>query len=286
VDEAAAGDELRLRPGTYYENISVAGKGMTIRSMNPDDPAVVAATIIDGGGDNAVVTCSGASGAGLMLNGLTVTNGTSGIYCSGATLTMTGCIIAGNHLAGVKLWSASHLTAAGCIVAGNGGAGVEMWSEKTGRFNPYNYATITNCTVTENGRGGIWGGKPTIANSIFWNNEGDEVTGDTVVATYSDVQGGLPGQGNIDSDPYFVRAGSWSGGAWVQGDYHLKGKGARWDAKAGAWVSDETTSPCIDAGDPLSPLGAEPGTAPGVASANARIDMGVYGGTAQASLAP
>ena len=40
---------------------------------------------------------------------------------------------------------------------------------------------------------------------------------------------------------------------------------------------DEVTSPCIDAGDPMSPIGREPFPNGG------RINMGAYGGTAEAS---
>ena len=43
------------------------------------------------------------------------------------------------------------------------------------------------------------------------------------------------------------------------------------------WVQDEVTSPCIDAGDPASPVSEEPLPNGG------RINMGVYGGTAEAS---
>ncbi len=56
-----------------------------------------------------------------------------------------------------------------------------------------------------------------------------------------------------------------------------------------SWVSDDATSPCIDAGDPASELLDEPRTAPGDPAGpviNQRIDMGAYGGTAEASLAP
>jgi len=42
-------------------------------------------------------------------------------------------------------------------------------------------------------------------------------------------------------------------------------------------VQDDVTSPCIDAGDPSSPIGFEPFPNGG------RINMGAYGGTAEAS---
>ncbi len=286
VDNAGPGDEIGLQPGIYHEDIQVNGTTVSIRSTAGADLTVAAATIIDGGGKAAVVTCSDGD---LTLTGLEIKNGLDGIYCSGGSLTATNCRIVGHRQAAVKLWSQSHLTAVNCIIAGSQGAGVEMWWEDQGarRTVPYNDAVITNCTIAENQGAGIWGGKPTIVNSIVWNNAGGAVTGDVVVVTYSDVQHGYSGPGNLDADPYFVQAGSWTNGAWTPGDYHLKSNGARWNSQAGGtWVQDHVTSPCIDAGDPASPLGQEPATVPGVISVNVRIDMGVYGGTAQASLAP
>jgi hypothetical protein len=76
---------------------------------------------------------------------------------------------------------------------------------------------------------------------------------------------------------------------WVAGDYHLKSQGWRWSPKDASWLSDDVTSPCVDAGDPASPLLGEPLTSPKDATGavvNTRIDMGAYGGTAEASLAP
>ena len=51
----------------------------------------------------------------------------------------------------------------------------------------------------------------------------------TIQVSYSDIEGGWEGEGNIDTDPLFVAPDS--------GDFHL-----------------QATSPCIDAGDPSSPL--------------------------------
>jgi len=49
----------------------------------------------------------------------------------------------------------------------------------------------------------------------------------------------------------------------------------------GAWVNDGVTSRCIDAGNPSSPLCDEP-----LETNNIRINMGAYGGTAEASMPP
>ena len=93
-------------------------------------------------------------------------------------------------------------------------------------------------------------------------------------------------EGNIDADPLFADPGYWdpNGTAddptddfWVDGDYHLKSQAGRWDEDEGRWTKDEVTSPCIDSGNPLSPIGFEPFPNGGI------INMGAYGGTAEAS---
>ena len=92
--------------------------------------------------------------------------------------------------------------------------------------------TITGNTATSDG-GGIYfyGSSLSLINSILWNDSPQEIYigSGSVTATYSDIEGGFTGTGNIDSDPLFVDPGI--------GDYHL-----------------QSNSPCIDAGDPASPL--------------------------------
>lgn len=91
----------------------------------------------------------------------------------------------------------------------------------------------------------------------------------TPVVTYSDVQGGWSGEGNIDTDPLFADA--------ANGDYHLKSQAGRWDSNSQSWLIDGIISPCIDAGDPSNPVGDEP------APNGNRINVGAYGGTTEAS---
>ncbi len=90
----------------------------------------------------------------------------------------------------------------------------------------------------------------------------------------------------ISDEPHFANPGYWdpNGTAdnpnddfWVDGDYHLKSQAGRWEPATQAWVVDDVTSPCIDAGDPASPIGYEPFPNGG------RINIGAYGGTAEAS---
>jgi len=90
----------------------------------------------------------------------------------------------------------------------------------------------------------------------------------------------------LNGDPLFATPSRWDPNElvstpvddfWVKGDYHLKSQAGRWDPNAGTWVQDDATSPCIDAGDPNSPIGLEPFPNGG------RVNMGAYGGTAEAS---
>ena len=74
------------------------------------------------------------------------------------------------------------------------------------------------------------------------------------------------------------------------GDYRLKSEGWRWSKYESQWVYDDVTSPCIDAGNPGSPLANEPLTVPrdpeNVYGVNLRVNMGAFGTTAQAGIAP
>jgi len=104
-------------------------------------------------------------------------------------------------------------TLTNCIISGNMGVHAGIGLENLAS------PTIMNCTIADNdgnGEGGIgqWGdNSATVTNSILWGN----TTGDQIEATlaatvtYSDVQGGHAGTGNINADPVFI------GG----GDYHL-----------------------------------------------------------------
>jgi hypothetical protein len=116
------------------------------------------------------------------------------------------------------------------------------------------------------------------------------------VITYTNVVGGPASiddpcnlaawqEGNTSADPCFANPGSWDDNGttgdpnddtWVDGDYHLKSQAGRWDPSTEDWIVDDVTSPCIDAGDPNSPTGEEPFPNGG------RVNMGAYGGTAEA----
>ena len=274
IDEAYLGDEIVASEGIYRENIDFKSKTLALRSTDPNDSAVVAATVINGVNLGSAVTFSSSEDANCVLAGFKITDANNGIYCSGASPTITNCSISANVSAGIKLCQSSNPTITNCCIADNAGAGIEMWAYKAGRVTIFNYPIITNCTIAGNLRHGISGGIPTITNSIIWANSPQQIadTQGTFSVTYSNVQGGWAGEGNIDTDPLFADPSN--------GDYHLKSQAGRWEPSSQSWVIDDVTSPCIDAGDSSSPVGLEPLPNGGI------INMGAYGGTAEASKSP
>lgn len=84
------------------------------------------------------------------------------------------------------------------------------------------------------------------------------------------------GTGNIYTDPQYVNpAIDDSSAASGNNDYHLKSTVGRYSN--GIWVTDESDSACIDAGNPSSDYSNEPG------NNGDRINIGRYGNTAEAS---
>jgi hypothetical protein len=203
-----------------------------------------------------------------------------------------GCTFIGNSAderGGGTSNGSSSLTLINCIFINNsamdGGGGMYSCSGRN--------ISVSNCTFygnqAPNGNLLVCSCSPSnvhFTNSILWDG-GKEIwnpPGSIITLTYSDVYGGrmsaydpcesiIWGEGNIEADPCFADP--------CNGDYHLKSQAGRWDANSESWVRDDVTSPCIDAGNPGCSLGDEPND-----SNNVRINMGAYGGTAEASKSP
>jgi hypothetical protein len=300
IDGAVDGDTVIVAPGTYSgggnRDLDFGGKAITVRSIDPNDPCTVAATVIDcqgswseshrgfyfhtGEGPDSVVAgltvangffntflrdlpgwggggiCSG-NGASPTISNCIIKNNKvwaieggwargGGIYCAGGSAVIRNCIITGNgawgdigepHGGGV--YCGSGVTLHNCLIVGNEAGSSERASSGGG---VYGSPTITQCTIARNsahwydmpGYGdGIYG-SPTVSNSIIWGNiGGDEIHGSPVI-TYSDINDGWPGEGNLDADPCLV-TGPFGG-------YYLS------QMVAGQAVD----SPCVDAGNDLA----------------------------------
>ncbi len=214
-----------------------------------------------------------------------------GICCGSSTHpTIRNCIISENQAfhgyGGGGIYCVGDVAIDNCIISKNSATG-DVLGIGGGIYCDYGSSIkICNCTITENTADRYGGGiyfyyymgppidhRMTIANSIIWGNSPDQIYikegGGTGAVTFSDIEGGWPGTGNIDAEPCFVDASN--------GDYHLKSQAGRWDPNSQTWVQDTVTSPAIDAGDPNSDWSAEPQPNGG------RINMGAYGGANQAS---
>ena len=70
INAAVDGEHIVVAPGIRHERIDFMGKAITVRSTDPTDPEVVAATIVDGTGlGGSVVTCQNAEGPDTVLSG-------------------------------------------------------------------------------------------------------------------------------------------------------------------------------------------------------------------------
>ena len=313
ISEANHGDEIVVREGVYYENINLSGKNITLSSINPDNPAIVAGTVLAGNLNSGgpIVSFSIGENEGCVLTGFTISGPETAIYCSGASPTITNCRIENNGGNGIELRDGSNPVITSCEINSNAGTGIEMQAKQSGRMTVYNYPvisncviagnlqhgisggipTITNCTIAANTGRGIHNSRPTVMNSIiYYNSAGNDsvqIENNAATVTYSDVQGGWQGEGNIDAAPCFAETGFWNLGGtlddvsddfWIPGDYHLRSQAGRWHTGSRSWVLDVLTSPCIDAGNPDSDFSAE------LQPNGNRINMGAYGGTAEASM--
>ncbi|MCP4610914.1 MAG: right-handed parallel beta-helix repeat-containing protein, partial [Planctomycetes bacterium] len=196
-------------------------------------------------------------------NGSSPHNTGGGMVNTESSPTITTCTFTGNSAeygGGMFNGDSSSPILTNCVFSGNiatinGG----------GMVNNASSPTMTNCTFFENHANALGGGMrnyasaPAVTNCTFYGNSaadggailngassyptitncilyGDTGTGpeiynfnnSTPAVTYSNVQGGHTGTGNIDADPLFIDSST--------GDFHL-----------------QSISPCIDLGDNAAP---------------------------------
>lgn len=200
-------EQIEVAPGTYNEAINFNGKA--IRLYSSGGPEV---TIIDASGLNStVVSCNSGENANTILDGFTITGGNAfrggGMLNDSSSPTVTNCIFTSNwgeYGGGMYNACGSHSTVTNCVFGFNsahcGG----------GMLNKQSTPTVTNCTFNGNSAspwngGGMYNqeSNPTVTNCILWGNSPGEIIGSATV-TYSNVQGGYAGTGNIYADPMFA----------------------------------------------------------------------------------
>lgn len=317
IDLSVSGDEIVASPGRYVERLRIAGKNVMIRGLNGDDPCTVAATIIDANNsglavhvrDNAVLAISGCT----ITKGRFFQGG--GIYVLNSTATIEKCVVAGNNCTGSRGGGGIYTENSNVVVAGNifrgnkavkagaiaisGGTVIvrnnlvyKNQASNDGAVSLTNSeAEIRNNTIVKNTSTNLTGcssavsvygnnGKTfSIRNNIIALGTGAAAfyTPDTNIDTvvYNDFYANAGGDGatflnSYALDPLFASADS--------NDFHLKSEAGRWAGREIGWVTDDQTSPCIDAGDPCDSANFE--TWPH----GLRVNLGAYGGAIEASM--
>jgi len=270
---------IGLSPQLYRCDIS-KNKGEAIEIASCHGTHIMECTITQNGDDNHFIPA---------------------IICGGSSFVLEKCTIGGNNSAGLLLYDCPNAIVRNCIVSGNGkhnlvaGYGIHSMASNVLVDNSTIAGNVGDGFRCEGNQAGrlLPGMNMVLTNSILWGNEPNQVGGNTdlLSMTHTNVQDGWPGEGNIDTVPCFANPGYWAdaddsnvaaepnnpNAVWVDGDYHLKSQAGRWDPASESWIQDDVTSPCIDSGDPNSPIGHEPLPNGGI------INMGAYGGTLQAS---
>ncbi len=214
--------------------------GLTIADGQADGPYPhhYGAGILVQAGEPTIVGCTLRSNTGVYGGGLAA---------FGASPYLANCQLSGNRalLYGGALYNHdSTTTLASCLLTGNsaGSSSVGGGSAICNMGGGAAHVTVSNCTLADNV--GPWpneivlfnfsyssspGEAVRINNSILYNDGGASLIWSddpaTVVASYSIIQGGWSGTGNLNVDPRFVSRGLWSiEGEWIDldSDYHLQ----------------------------------------------------------------
>ncbi|MGA1875712.1 MAG: MopE-related protein [bacterium] len=206
------GDVIIIHRGTYYEVINFLGKAITLMSTDPNDPEIVANTVINGRQAGSVVVFESGEGNDSRLIGMTVENGHGdagggidcensspfiknciirnnwspfggGIYCEDSSPALVNCTIAGNsaHFCGGGIYihgadSTLHLD--NCFIVNNtamAGGGIYIIVSYRSK--------ISNCTIAWNSADWFAGGfccecsLLALVNCVIHNNSAHEVMG-------------------------------------------------------------------------------------------------------------
>lgn len=183
-----------------------------------------------------------------------------GIYINESAPRFLNCNITDNrseYAGAISASNQSNPEFTNCLIARNYGeramGGIKISWQSSVRL--VNTTLVENSCPSQEGAITIISGRCSIENSILWGNSGPGISADAPQnVSFSNVEGGYPGPGNLDQDPIFISRGDYN--------YALA-----------------PGSPCIDTG-----TGGNDGfrwdrVSPYYARHNRRLpDMGAYGG--------
>jgi len=165
--------------------------------------------------------------------------GGAGIGCSGGSPTIIGCLISDNSAGygGGLGFESSNAVVQNCLITRNVAS-----SDGSAVACRESNVSFINCTIVDNTASGSgwlradYGASISMMNCIVWSNTPQTIVGNPaqLMMSFSNIEGGWPGVGNIDLAPLFVDPDGPDNNpaSWGDNNYRLA---------AG--------SPCIDAGD-------------------------------------
>ncbi len=240
MTQAASGVDIRVAGGTYKpttgtdqyacfqlkSGVGIYGGYAGYGAADPDvrdlahDASILSGDIgtVGNGSDNSrqVLFCSHVTSTAIV-DGFTVTGASSsGIYLMSASPTIRNCVVSENAAStGAGMYSSysSNPTLINCTFSGNTAS-----SSGGGIYNTTSNPTLINCTFSGNTASSSGGGiyntasNPTLINCIVWGSGSSPIynSSSTALITYSDIEGGYIGTGNVNVAPLFVRS-SWTG---------------------------------------------------------------------------
>ena len=267
IDYSIDYDVIEVMPGTYEENINFKDKTVLVQSLYPDYWGTVRSTIIEADDPNfAVITFDDSQCTESIVAGFTIRNGQYGVDCSNSPdPIISNCVIEDNTSHGIRCSSGDPLITNNIITA-NGGNGIYSSSttppeiknnwihDNTGKgieiVSGTDETIVRNNTIVANSAQGIrvsTSTAPLISNCILWDNDANDLDGCS--ATYSCIEDGHAGTGNISSNPMLLDAGN------------------------GVYFPDPN-SPCVDTGDPNPSYYYEYDIDSRLRVINGRVDMG------------
>lgn len=199
IDAVDAGGTVVVAPGVYRENLDFHGRAVEVRSA--EGPA---ATVIDGGGQGAVVTFDQDETRAAILRGFTVRNGgAGGIFIQYASPTIVGNVVTANtglNGGGGVTLRVSQALIKDNVVKGNTGEGggflvtVARGAEIIGN-------TIEDNTAHAGGGMSLFSSRdPLIAENVFRGNRASTSGG--AIATYNSSEALIVQNVFVDNEAY------------------------------------------------------------------------------------
>ena len=265
IDAAQPGDTILVSPGVYRgvqnKNLDLLGKTLYLGCETPG------ACVLDCERDGRGFFFHRDETPATIVDGFTIINGSpsaspfngAGIHCFDSSPTIRNCTIRDcvtAHIGGGMWIRFAHPIIESCLFADNRARGGGAIAVSLGTAEIRQSTIAGNTATTGNAISVLSDGYVELRNSIVWNHgprpdSGIATSSDGARITYSLIERGWAGDGNIDGDPLFMDSGS--------GDYRLR-----------------SGSPCVNIGDPNATPSTTVDALGNPRLQGCRIDLGAF----------